>query len=489
MFYQVSDTWSVVPQYSYGWAVPFLGAYLFWGRWKSRPEPGRAPPGALLAGLAVTLVLALGPIRLVQEANRDWQFVSWSMAGSVTALTALAILWAGGWPWLRHFAFPILFPLVAVPWPSKLEQPLVHGLMNVVAAIVVEILTWLNIAAMQHGNVIEIGRGPVGIDEACSGIQSFQASVMVSLFIGELFAFTAARRLALFGIAVGWAFLCNVMRTLFLSLMTHREGMGAIDRWHDTAGNTVMILCYVGIIGLALWMGRGMKPVPASAPSTPPRRIPVWLGVITVVWLFAAEVFTGWWYRSREAVLPRSAGWRVDLKQNQPGYHDKEFSGRERTILRFNEAASAQWKAGDHVWQASFIRWNAGNLAVDTAKHHNPTVCLVSAGAKIVEEYPRRDFQVAGHPVNFRCLLFEVAKKPMYSFFCLYDDFERPPMTGPAKLWSAEEWSARARWENVRKGRRTKGLQLLSVGVFGCPQFEDAAAEFQQILDRVSRPR
>jgi hypothetical protein len=53
---------------------------------------------------------------------------------------------------------------------------------------VVEVLGWLGIPAMAHGNVIEVATGMVGIDEACSGIRSFQSSLMISLFFGEFYA-------------------------------------------------------------------------------------------------------------------------------------------------------------------------------------------------------------------------------------------------------------------------------------------------------------
>jgi hypothetical protein len=66
-----------------------------------------------------------------------------------------------------------------------------------------QIATWLTVAflnlfqitAVQHGNVIEVKSGLLGIDEACSGIRSLQATVMVSLFLGELYRATWQRRL------------------------------------------------------------------------------------------------------------------------------------------------------------------------------------------------------------------------------------------------------------------------------------------------------
>ncbi len=112
---QLKSEWSLNPQYGYGWSVPFLAIYLIWKRWPERPAA--AAPSARL--LPLTLIsfcaLLLLPIRFVAEANPDWRLLSWSLALVVIALSLGMIFLTGGGPWLRHFAFPFLFLLVAVP--------------------------------------------------------------------------------------------------------------------------------------------------------------------------------------------------------------------------------------------------------------------------------------------------------------------------------------------------------------------------------------
>src|SRR5205085_11724477 len=138
----------------------------------------------VLAALIIVPALLLVPIRLIQEANPDWRLLSWAMAICAVVICGAGIYFTGGANWLRHFAFPILFFLVAVPWPTSLEQIVIQGLMRIDALINVEFLTAIGIPAVQMGNVIEVGSGYVGIDEACTGIRSLQATFMVSLFLG-----------------------------------------------------------------------------------------------------------------------------------------------------------------------------------------------------------------------------------------------------------------------------------------------------------------
>jgi hypothetical protein len=92
----------------------------------------------LLVGVAFLLAL-LFPIRVIEEANPDWRFLSWILALCVVAFSLLALYRAGGMAWLRHFAFPVCFPLAAVPWPVQLENSIVQTMMRGVASIAVEI--------------------------------------------------------------------------------------------------------------------------------------------------------------------------------------------------------------------------------------------------------------------------------------------------------------------------------------------------------------
>jgi len=235
--------WSFNPQYAYGWGVPFLALYMFWRRWSTRPTP--APSGERLGPIALIILCAIIflPIRFVSEANPDWRLLSWAFSVVAVLITTSSVLLAGGWSWLRHFAFPIVFFLVAVPWPTHLEQFVVQHLMSAETAINVSMLNLVGIPAIQQGNVIEVGSALIGIEEACSGVRSLQATLMVSLFLGELYSFKNLARVILVAAGAGLAFSCNLVRTAILVWIGARQGTEAIEKWHDPAGMTILLVC------------------------------------------------------------------------------------------------------------------------------------------------------------------------------------------------------------------------------------------------------
>ena len=75
---------------------------------------------------------------------------------------------------------------MAVPWPSALEQGLIQWLTRLNVSATIDVLGLVEIPAIPHGNVIEVGTGAIGIDEACSGVRSFPDMLMISLFFGDV---------------------------------------------------------------------------------------------------------------------------------------------------------------------------------------------------------------------------------------------------------------------------------------------------------------
>ena len=250
--YSLQFQWRAQEEYRFGYLVVVLVAFLVWDRWDSRPQ-GDIP---VATWRAWGWSLIGFPLVLVAELYR------YALARSPASATALslgtlcfiraAILQQWGPQTLRHFRFPILFALIAVPIPGVVWSPVVFGLKGLVTFVNVELLNLLGIPALQQGSVIQLPNCHVGVDEACSGIRSLQSSLMMALFIGDQSLRQVGLRWLLVGGAVGWAVVGNIGRSLYLSLTAHRHGAEALDAVHDTAGWSVLVVTLVGL-GVMAW--------------------------------------------------------------------------------------------------------------------------------------------------------------------------------------------------------------------------------------------
>ena len=255
-----SGEWLVNEQYNYGWFVPFFALYLFWLRWQDRPAPevrGQRSVVALVIGIPALFLLL--PVRLFEIASPEWRPLGWIHAASVATLTLLYLWCIGGKPWVRHFAFPVAFFFIAVPWPTAVEVPIIQGMMRMVAGFAAETAMLLGIPAQVEGNLIRVSTGVVGVNEACSGIRSLQTSLMIGLLFGELKRLSVLRRIALVIGAVIIAVFANFVRAVFLVTVAAAKNISEVSRWHDVAGYTIVALVFLSTMGLAYLLGKAQK--------------------------------------------------------------------------------------------------------------------------------------------------------------------------------------------------------------------------------------
>ena len=96
----LSVRWAINPQYSFGWFVPVISAYVFLIRWRTRPRVEFAR-SAVAKWFFCAAGFALLPTWLAEQPNPDWQLISWLLAFEIVALSLCAIYFVGGRSWYR----------------------------------------------------------------------------------------------------------------------------------------------------------------------------------------------------------------------------------------------------------------------------------------------------------------------------------------------------------------------------------------------------
>lgn len=478
--------WSTNPQYSYGWVVPLLCIAFLLQRWHTLPRDGTSSPLTWRVVVPFVLLAFLFlPTHLVEEATPEWRPIQWSLATEAAGLTLCAFYAARGGGWLRQVAFPICFFFVAIPWPTIIENPLIQSLTRVNSGAVVEILSWLGIPSMQHGNLIEVSTGTVGVSEACSGIRSFQTSLMVSLFFGEYYGMRLGRRLLLVPLGFLLAMAFNVCRMSFLTIIAAKKGVDAIAEYHDPAGVLVTIVCTAGLWGLAMLIkGRG---APAQAPpvASPVGSPTGWgipvplvrLSIALCVWLVAVEAGVELWYRNLESHRIVSPNWQALFPLDNPTYQEVPITSDTENLLRYDDGKQGTWVDADGFrWQAFYFNWRPGRVAGYLAKRHTPEICLPATGCNMVSGPDLHIMNVNGVGLPVRSYVFEKGGEQLYVFHCRWE-----AGVGPAAYITHES----ARFNLVRgiwAGRGKFGQKILEIIVSGCPDFAQAKAAFTRQL-------
>jgi exosortase len=503
--------WENNPDYAFGWGVPVLAAYLFHERWLRRPAP--QPPGTFvkklrhpelvegsalpevrgsrenpcptnssLSFLLLAWAVAVFLSRLLEETVPDWRPALW--LGAILYVSGLlGWCWlSGGIAWLRHFLFPIAFLLCAIPWLYNLEQPIVQGLMRANSIVVADSLLLCDIPAQAAGNTLLLSTGQLGVEEACSGIRSLQAIVMISLFLGEFYHLTLKRRTLFCALGIFFALLGNYLRLLFLAWHAARDGLAAVSALHDSAGIVIFAATVLGLWLIhfifpkapAYLAEQKSDPTPPFAAWSPwPRPATRWAAGLLVAALLT-ETATQGWFAWRESTAPHLAAWIVSPPASAQAI---PISDSTHELLHDTEARTGAWTDPQGWrWRLLWFRYapQAANRIAFAA--HNPEVCLAGAGWRETRDYGGRTWSARGISLPIHAYLFSAGSTSAYVFWIARTDrevlpkskfvFGQRPNAFVQRLlsWSRDAWL----------GIRNSGARSLEVVLSGPPNYSAA---------------
>jgi exosortase len=427
----------------------------------------------------------------VQEANPEWRLVSWALA-LITVGSSFAVLARVGIP-LSAFRFPLLFFLVAVPWPTVIEAPVIQWLAMFNATAAAELLNLAGVPAICHGNVIEIGTGLVGVEDACSGIRSLQACLMIGLFLGAYYRLSVRRRAALVFVGFALAVFFNLARTVLLVAVADSKGTAAIAQWHDPAGIIILVGCFLGVWAVAAKFSRVSSvslrdaagqtvdaPLAgAGRPTSGRARAGMLTSFALIVWLVACEVFVQSWYGRHESKVVAGPTWTVECPAQTAGYREIPFSENVNRMLRFDEGRNAIWPVGDMRTQIIFLRWDPGRVAVHLARSHTPEVCLTMAGHKLAGGLESRTIPVGDLALPFD--VYHAANEGLWVYYCLWED----GFSGSAN--ATERLTYQNRLRPVLEGRRNRGQRSLEIAIWSNADAEEVHSRVTALVQSIVR--
>ena len=381
-WWHLSDEWGADEQYRYGFGVPVFAAWMMRRRFPGPMRP--SPPGFAWCGFVMFALLVLTLGEALAWHDPQWRFTGATLECGATLLCIAWLHRRGGRPLVRRQLFPLVFAGLAVPWPMPVELGAIHHLAAAVTDVATSAANLLGIAAMQHGNTIQLARCTVGVDDACSGIQSLQATLMASFFLGEFFQLRTPGRIALVLSGAAISFVTNCARVLALTMLAHSQGHAGAMEWHDFVGGTATFCGLALLLGTAVLLSRGAA-VKMNAPSdAAPARLPEGAAIFVAV----AAIFLGthaWFSRFEKSGMQSASSpvWKVSADHLPPGWAAESVAPTKaaRTLIRFSEWQSLTVRnpegATAHVIR---LAWNAAARTPAFVTNHTPAVCMPSAG-------------------------------------------------------------------------------------------------------------
>jgi exosortase len=251
------ETWSTNANYSHGFLILPVVAYLVWNRRARLAAAERRPnSGGLVLVVCSLIVLIVGTAGV--------EF--FLMRTSAIAVAVGIVLFLAGWGWLRVLAFPIGLSLLMIPLPPVVFYQIAFPLQLLATKFGVAILQLTRIPVLREGNVIALAHTTLEVTEACSGIRS-----LLSLFtLAILYAYFSTprndRRILMVLSSIPIAIVANGLRIAGTGIAAQYVGPGAATGFfHAFSGWAVFMTSFAMLVAL----GNALKLLPSMPLSQP----------------------------------------------------------------------------------------------------------------------------------------------------------------------------------------------------------------------------
>lgn len=219
---------------SHGLLVPFISVYLIW---KKRHALQPLPIQTSAAGLAI---LAVSLIVLILGYSSGIHVVP--RLAFVTAVIG-TLLYNYGGNIVRCIAFPLGFLLFMVPVPVSVEGLVSFKLQLWMTQISAVILDALSIVVLREGNILVFSNCALEVAEACSGIRSLMAYIMLGCLFGYMMKGSMIRRSIMVLIAVPLTFCVNTVRVVGTGILAHSYGPAVARGFlHEFSGIVIFLV-------------------------------------------------------------------------------------------------------------------------------------------------------------------------------------------------------------------------------------------------------
>jgi hypothetical protein len=297
------------------------------------------------------------------------------------------------------------------------------------------------------------------------------------------------------------AFAFNVARTLLLTGIASVRGIGAVASWHDPAGVTILVACF-----LSLWLGarifqkagssRGnaetlkSETLKASGQRSAVTEIALrsntpfsfsafrLLSISLIAWLLLVEGGTEFWYCHHEHNPASAKQWSLNTENTDQDFTKIKIPTAIAGQFRADEGIEGRWRdANGGEWQLYYFRWFPAHslgkrVTIQLAKTHGPEKCLPAAGMHLrsdlgIARIPIGDLELAVHQY-----VFEAEGRILHVFYGIYED------QGGAGALVNRRLTLANRIQSALSGSRNYGQRFLEVAVYGYDTPEEARAAF-----------
>lgn len=368
------EIWSTNDDFSYGFLVPAISAWLIWEK-KERIAglPMQVNWWGLVFFLGFTLFSLYGILGSSPSAVRP----------SIPLALFSLVLFCYGSRVAKALVFPIGFLFFMLPLPTLVQTKITVPLKLISTKLGVLMIRLSDIPVYAEGNIIDLGVSRLQVVDACSGLRYVMPLLALGLLVGYLSEAKMWKKILVALITLPISIFSNGFRIGITGIITHFFGTEAAEGFfHDFEGWIIFMFSFFLFSLFCLLIRVRLVPPekPAVSGENPAPEVRNTKAVAIVILVLAlASLVT-----QRTAVMPGYA-----LAPGMSGFPLKfrEWTGTRLSIdeemIRASgaeEAFSGNYVDGRHLPVSLYIGYRGRPFGESLNFFHSPDVCLPSSG-------------------------------------------------------------------------------------------------------------
>ena len=469
--------WTAQEEYSHGFLIPFIAAWLLWMRRDallgSIGRPSWAGPSLILLAAVMHVVGKLSALWLL------------SQCGFIIALIGIA-LGVGGYSLLKVTFIPIIFLVFAIPLPYFVDAVLSFQLQLISSQLGTFFIRLLQIPVYLEGNVIDLGAYKLQVVEACSGLRYLYPLMSLGFLAAYLFQAPFWQRALVFISTIPITILMNSIRIGIVGVLVNYWGPQDADGFLHMFEGWIIFLACAGMLSAEIYLlarlttGKAFfqvfyaPKVQASLPERQQLQSGLRLPLVAAFLLLCTAGLAGSFVSTRPEIVPERTAFAT-FPSSVGEWRGRRSSLDHETVvgLGFTDYIVSDFSKRDGHGVNLYVAYYASQR--NGISPHSPSVCLPGNGWQMTE-FQRTSY--SGNNPSFTLPLNRVIMEKNATKQLVYYWFEERGRKIENEWWAKVYLLADAIFNN-----RTDGaLVRLITPIFPGETESDADKRLQQFI-------